>query len=415
MSNESRIAKLIVKQLNHPLTSAEREELDAWLDESPGNREFMESSTREEVLAAGTRVLFEKDGDAIRQQFERLRKEDRRRGMRGKLMRTTRYAAAAVLMICFVGYGVLLWHRRQEPPDAAGAGTLIAGQVRDPVVGENRAILALSNGRRINLDNVPKGLVAEQDGFRIVKNDSNRIVCLRSAGGTGSDGAGGVTHGQTTLRVLPGSKYWIEFPDGSVAQVNTNSLLSFSTAFGGMERRVKIDGEAFFTIARDPQRPFIVNSTAGPEVHVLGTEFNVHAYPNEDRQWITLQGGKVAVHKDGLRAQLSPGQEAQTKNGSALIQLERKANMDRRLAWRYHTRDSGYLQFDRPHLEETLWKIVQWYGLKDFRLEKGAGNATFPAGRLEGGLPLDKVLQYLRRPDLKVYVDSTKEHLIISL
>src|SRR5258705_4020135 len=83
-----------------------------------------------------------------------------------------------------------------------------------------------------------------------------------------------------TISTKPGSKSKIELPDGTQVWLNADSKLRYSQDFMGAYREVQLTGEAYFDVAKDKSRPFIIHT--GPiDIRVVGTSFNVRAYPNE--------------------------------------------------------------------------------------------------------------------------------------
>lgn len=91
-----------------------------------------------------------------------------------------------------------------------------------------------------------------------------------------------------------GSKTRIQLPDGSVVWLNAGSKLIYDKDFGKEERPVTLSGEGFFDVVRDPSKPFIVR-TASIEVRVLGTVFNVKAYPEDKSSETSLIHGSLEV------------------------------------------------------------------------------------------------------------------------
>ena len=86
----------------------------------------------------------------------------------------------------------------------------------------------------------------------------------------------------------------VELSEGSRVTVNSNSKLTYPKNFEKDKREVKLSGEAFFEVAKDPSRPFIINA-GDIRVEVLGTSFNVRAYENQEQVEVTVSTGKVAV------------------------------------------------------------------------------------------------------------------------
>ncbi len=106
-----------------------------------------------------------------------------------------------------------------------------------------------------------------------------------------------------------GEKLHFIFQDGSRVAVNSATRLQFPTRFGFKNRSVCLQGEAYFKVAELKNRPFIIQ-LENAEVTVLGTSFNVKAYPEEDSIKITLDEGSIAFHNnlDHSRTLLTPGQ-----------------------------------------------------------------------------------------------------------
>lgn len=105
-----------------------------------------------------------------------------------------------------------------------------------------------------------------------------------------------------------------ELPDGTVGFLNNGSSLRYPTKFTGKSREVELRGEAFFDVKHNKQRPFIIN-TVGLDVKVLGTRLNIHSYPDDEYQEITLESGVVELvqrekGEEVLVAEMKPGQHA---------------------------------------------------------------------------------------------------------
>jgi ferric-dicitrate binding protein FerR (iron transport regulator) len=170
-----------------------------------------------------------------------------------------------------------------------------------------------------------------------------------------------VYHNQ--LATPRGRKYSITLPDGSKVWLNAVSTLRYPVQFTGNERRVQITGEAYFEIAPDSHKPFIVEAAlpnnTGAEVHVLGTHFNVMAYHTEDAMKTTLLEGRIAIRPttNGQRPTiLSPGEQAQLTNNK--ISIYKEADLDQAIAWK-----NGLLSFDHADLKSVLRSVERWYDI----------------------------------------------------
>jgi len=145
--------------------------------------------------------------------------------------------------------------------------------------------------------------------------------------------------------------------DGTVVQLNGNSTLTYPTAFEGQTRDVYLQGEAYFEVAKDAAHPFLIYS-GRLQTRVVGTSFNVYAYPNTSRQEVTVLTGRVVVtdSTSGKAVALHPAQKA-VLSAHALA-VEPVADPKLSLAWQ-----RGQLVFEQATLAEITDKLAQRYGV----------------------------------------------------
>jgi len=103
-----------------------------------------------------------------------------------------------------------------------------------------------------------------------------------------------ITAGSNEISTRNGSRSKIQLPDGSVVWLNAGSKLEYDKSFGTVDRQVKLTGEAYFDVIKNPSRPFIVN-THSAKIKVLGTAFNVRSYPDDNKIETSLIRGSVEV------------------------------------------------------------------------------------------------------------------------
>ena len=191
----------------------------------------------------------------------------------------------------------------------------------------DKAILTLANGTRIVLDNAANGNLAQQGNTRVVKLAGGQLAY--QAGATDPQ-APPVYNEMTTPR---GGYYQLVLPDGSKVWLDAASSVRYPTAFTGTTRSVELSGEAYFEIAPNASQPFLITSN-GVTVQVLGTEFNLMAYADEDAVRTTLVSGSVrADPRKGDQLQIRPGQQASwPRSGDALKLVA--PDMQEVLAWK---------------------------------------------------------------------------------
>lgn len=165
-----------------------------------------------------------------------------------------------------------------------------------------------------------------------------------------------------TLMVPYGRRARVQLEDGSVVQLNAGSRLVYPAAFKNGKREVYLEGEAFFDIAPNSQSPFFVYAS-GLVTEVLGTTFNISAYPDDTRQSLVLASGSVRLHVPGHgfsreRSQLlQPADMATVDAQDGGLQMSR-VNVASYTAWK-----DGRLLFSNTPLKEILKKLTRYYNI----------------------------------------------------
>lgn len=192
--------------------------------------------------------------------------------------------------------------------------------------GKEGATLNLSDGRILHLNEEINGKVAEADGVVITKSSTGKLIYEVKGKGAQIDQLNILSTGK-------GETFEVVLPDGSHVWLNAASSLAFSTGLQQHTKRiVKLEGEGYFEIAKNKERPFVVN-TAFQEIEVLGTHFNINDYRNEPFTKTTLVEGSVKViTASGATSTLKPNQESVvTKSGQLKVNA---ADIGFALAWK---------------------------------------------------------------------------------
>ena len=150
-----------------------------------------------------------------------------------------------------------------------------------------------------------------------------------------------------------GKDYHLTMADGTQVWLNADSRLEFPEAFGSDKREVKLKGEAYFEVAKDTQRPFVVH-TDFITTQVLGTAFNVKAYSMRDAA-VTLVEGVVRVKAGSESRQLVPGQQAAIKQAHLRV-----AQVD---TYPYIQWKEGFLYYDNATLFTIMQDLARWYNV----------------------------------------------------
>ena len=289
------------------------------------------------------------------------------------------FRVAAVIVLLVGGYAVYdLINDTNQKNDIVKTDP----SKQDPPPGNNKAILTLADGSTIVLESVAKGTVGQQGDSKIVKQAEGQIVYEPLHKNT----TGVLLNSITTPR---GGHYGVTLSDGSKVWLNAASSIRFPAAFSGSERRVTLTGEAYFEVVKNTAMPFNVAIDGKGEVKVLGTHFNVNAYPDEPTISTTLLEGSVKL--TGLSKEdsqtLKPGEQARLhRNGQ--ISIDKNADIEQAMAWK-----NGAFNFNNADLEVVFRELSRWYDVA-VKFE-GPIQARQFSGEIQRDLKLSQVLKLL--------------------
>jgi ferric-dicitrate binding protein FerR (iron transport regulator) len=162
---------------------------------------------------------------------------------------------------------------------------------------------------------------------------------------------------QYTLSTPRGGEYSLVLADGTRVWLNVDSRLVYPSVFNDNTRKVSLTGEAYFKVRQNAEHPFIVH-TEKQNVKVLVTEFNIHAYPDEDECITTLVKGKVQVNSFGKKMLLVQGQQA-TSGNNGQFSLQQDADIKQAIAWK-----EGYFRFNNTEIHDIMRQLSRWYDVK---------------------------------------------------
>lgn len=343
---------------------------------SPALREAWEQLRPEPVMSPETK-------DAILDNILRGRQEAPVRRMRWW------YAAAAALALAIaVPAAYTMWKGKQS------ADTIATTQ-HDVAPGKEGAILTLDSGEEIVLDSLGNGLVASQQGTRITLQNGSLSYDAAAAGE--------ITY--NTMTTPRGRKFQLVLPDGTKVWLNAASSLRYPTAFTGTERRVEMTGEAYFDVAHDAKHPFFVSIQGKTDVQALGTEFNIHAYADEQHIQATLLEGSVRVRNGSGSRVLTPGQQARIEQSNGAMTIV-QPDLEQVVAWK-----SGFFIFQGAPLREVMRQLARWYDI-DVIYEGNVPDQIFE-GELPQSLQLSQVIRILTKVNIKFRIEENKRLVVL--
>lgn len=362
---------LIQNSLSSELSADERIELEAWLQSSPENQQTYERIRNKQKIAGKLefyrRTDMEKDWEIIRRSTLSF--------TRRRLYR--RWMSYAAVFAGVIGIAVIFMQREKTEQSAFVNVAATTDTIRP---GSKQAYIELVSGEKITLGETEKGLVKNIQGG-VLKEEQEGLVMV-------ADNSVKTTLEYNRIVVPRGGEYQLTLADGTKVWLNSDSKLEFPVAFIGGERRVRLQGEAYFQVKRNEKMPFRVEVNR-MEVAVLGTSFNIHAYGALMRT--TLVEGAVAVKVEGNTVRLTPGEEAEVNAGKVTVE---KANVFERIAWK-----EGKFVFSEKRLEEVMEILGRWYDVEIFYQNAGVKELHF-TGNIPRHATIGEVLHFLERTRL---------------
>ncbi|TZF83079.1 DUF4974 domain-containing protein [Pedobacter sp. BS3] len=304
-------------------------------------------SPRQQEIASGIQTVLKYAGtEKLTSQEKQLlwnSIERRTQGLSKSLYTVWVKVAAVVLLVLGIG----LWQYAER----SGNKQHVVQTADTIKPGGNRALLTLSDGTRIALNDLKDGVVKHEKGVRIIK-----------------------VKGQVKYEIIPeeinepatyntittplGGQFSVKLPDGTQVWLNASSSLRYPTRFSANNRTVNLQGEGYFEVAKDKFRPFRVE-TSRQTIEVLGTHFNVQAYTNEEITRTTLIEGsvKVLVTEAGNHSSflLKPGQQANLGKTMSIAATDTVEA----ISWK-----NGRFYFNSSTLPEVMRQLERWYNVE---------------------------------------------------
>ena len=291
---------------------------------------------------------------------------------RKRLHRRISYMSSVAAMVAIAFTSFYLWRGEDQAP----AEKLADAQETVGQSGRPGVILSLSDGRRIDLS-AREGKIGA--GEEVVNHPENKQLFYADQGGE-------KISRMNRLDVPQGAEYHLVLSDGTRVWMNARSRLVYPVAFGDT-REVELEGEAYFEVTRDENRPFIVHA-GQVAVKVLGTEFNVNTCRKQKVQTVLVKGS-VQVENGGKReVVLRPGELAETVGTQIRVT---QVNVRKYTAWR-----EGVFYFEEAELEEIMTELADWYCVQAVFTDQTVRTRKF-SGVLERSETIENVLKKIER------------------
>jgi transmembrane sensor len=332
--DKEEIVDLLDRYLKGLATPEEEEKLNLWYHQEVGLSDWSPNANTEEIA------------DILKQKIDANIDQEEKPNTKYWY----KYVSAAAAILIVIGISLYFYSINS----ISGLTTVQLSRTEDIAPGSNKAVLTLADGTKISLTDVENGQLATQSGIVVTKNANGQLVYTVNNTVQGNLSAD-VSY--NTISTPRGGQYQINLPDGTSVWLNSASSLRFPVNFSNLrERKVELIGEAYFEVKSNKSKPFRVASE-GQTVEVLGTHFNVMAYPNEKNLETTLLEGKVSVKTGGTEKSIVPGEQSQLRNGS--IKVLKLADPESVVAWK-----NNLFQFDNMDIDKVLRQIERWYDVE---------------------------------------------------
>ena len=363
-----RIAELIYKDKIGNLTEQEKCELLAWLEESDFNRQIFDE------LAKGSSLSRSYD------EYRNIHREQVWNAIEKQIVPQGRQLslqwvgyAASVMILVVAGWFIF---QMSDNKNVVQEGKKVARITP----GTQKAILYLDNGEQVVLADNNTVVVEDSLSGRIEQVDKSLVYQTEST----------VKEERLNVLEIPnGGEFQVTLADGTKVCLNAGTKLTYPIAFVGKERRVHLEGDGYFEVKRDENKPFIVE-IKGMEVKVLGTSFNLRSFAADNRSTATLISGKIEVKTSLRRVELSPNQQAD------LLVGENKLDVREVDAAVYSAWTKGRFVFRRERLETILDDVSRWYNVTVFYEQSSAKDILF-SGIMERYADISKTLEMLEK------------------
>ncbi|OOV17622.1 FecR family protein [Flavobacterium sp. LM4] len=372
--------KLIIKKINDTLTPEENSIFELWYNDSQENKKYfakVQSNYQNEI----ENVDLDKAWKAL----------DGKNNPEKNKSQFYKYAVAASIAL-LLGTGIFYFTKPKEQI------IQVVEKPKEIAPGGTRGILTLSNGKQIVLSDISAKDTIAQEGEKeevTIKMDANGVITYTI--NPNADVSKADANSFNTLSTPTGGQYNIVLGDGTKVYLNTVSSIKYPTQFNGNQRLVELEGEAYFEVAKNKDKPFIVKS-GNQSIEVLGTHFNVHAYNNELITKTTLLEGSVAITYKNQKAILKPGQQSNVSDNSKGIAI-RKVDTEAAIAWK-----NGRFKFDNADLKSVMKQLERWYGIKvEYRGD--VSDVRFNGGTFMNK-NLSEVLKVLELSNIKFKVEG---------
>ena len=371
--------------LDETMTPEEEVEFQRWLDTSVANRVLLDRIRDERILL--NKIRFAERNDKGKG-WDNIQKKIRKSP--GIFIRFMRYVAVLVT-IMLIGVAVYQVVDCRKEDDNG----LLARKQPMSMKGGYRAYLELVTGERLVLDST-SNVTTRIEGAVIKAENKGTVIVDEQKTDSVTESV------EYNRLVIPrGGEYKIVLADGSQVWINSQSVLEFPACFVGKERRVRLQGEAYFEVSKNVEKPFIVDM-GNKEIRVLGTSFNVNDY--DGKSVTTLVSGKVQVFVNDKDYVLTSSMQVRVEGDDVFVE---EVDVREFTAWK-----DGLFVFKKQKLREVMDILSRWYDVDVFYQNLELQNLHF-TGTIQRHSEISGMLKFLEKTDIVKFTLNGKT-LIVS-
>lgn len=358
-----KIADLIVKRLENRLNNSEKQYLEEWIQASIKNRSlYSHLSDNHEKHYKNREIRLAKTNK--NESWSRIQLRIKKQKLKKLKLSLIRIAAVLIVAIgSAYFYSVSIVNKTNNAIDP----------------GKFQAYIVLGDGEKYNLDKE----VVLNEGNIVISNTTQELVYQKQLSNKKKE----LTY--NTIIIPKGGEYKLTLMDGTRIWLNSNSKLRFPSEFGEGIRKVELEGEGYFEVAKDSVHPFVVDMN-NVQVKVLGTSFNANAYSDLNEIVTTLVEGKVEVNDSlfGSKDLLLPNQQYSFNRLTGKVV---KQEVDTRIytAWK-----DGRFVFEDESLQDIMKRLSRWYNVEVIFLNDSVKDLKF-SGDLTRYEKIDQILELI--------------------
>lgn len=366
MKNPFEFAKELLRYTRGELSKEEEKGIEQVLLEVKGMNTLVEELKDKNRIEHEMHIIAKFDTERALSKLKN-RKQVKRRGILSWI------AAASVVVIG----GVSAWILLSQEPDVDNLSVTEKFESGKAIV-----TLEMASGLKYRLDTLSS--VVRNNRVNVAFDNNDGVLKIKEQDSL-ADGATKEI-GYNTVNVPYGGTYTVELCDGTKVYLNSGTTLEFPSRFDGKVRSVILKGEAYFDVARNVSKPFVVEVNE-MKVKVLGTSFNVKSYVDEPGVYTTLVEGSVAILRDGQpEKKIKPGEQAYYNKGVGTLSIA-EVDVNEFTSWK-----DGVFYFKDIALEEILRIVSRWYDLEVFYMNQGAKSVIY-SGKLPMYSSVEDVLR----------------------